>query len=72
MWNRHEGIGDVIPFRPRGRTEPWVTKAQLAQHVQVSAKTVERWVADGMPCLRSRRTVRFQISACEAWLGAGS
>ena len=62
--------GNVVPFRPRG--EPWVTKAQLADYLQVSVKTVERWVAQGMPCLRHQRTLRFQVSVCEAWLGARS
>lgn len=51
--------------------EPWVTKAQLAEHLQVHEKTIERLVAKGMPCLRlSRRAIRFRVSACEAWMGA--
>lgn len=53
--------------------EPWVTKAQLAAHLQVHEKTIERLVAKGMPCLRlSRRAIRFRVSACEAWMRAGS
>lgn len=53
--------------------EPWVTKAQLAEHLKVHEKTVERLVASGMPCLRpGRRAIRFCISECEAWLGARS
>jgi excisionase family DNA binding protein len=53
--------------------EPWVTKAQLAEHLKVHEKTVERLVAKGMPCLRlSRRAIRFRVSACEAWVGARS
>ena len=53
--------------------EPWVTKAQLAAHLQVHEKTIERLVAKGMPCLRlSRRAIRFRVSACEAWMGASS
>jgi hypothetical protein len=53
--------------------EPWVTKAQLAAHLQVHEKTIERLVAKGMPCLRlSRRAIRFRVSACEAWMGAMS
>jgi len=53
--------------------EPWVTKAQLAAHLQVHEKTIERLVAKGMPCLRlSRRAIRFRVSACEAWMGAKS
>jgi hypothetical protein len=53
--------------------EPWVTKTQLAAHLKVHEKTIERQVAKGMPCLRlSRRTIRFRVSACEAWIGAVS
>jgi hypothetical protein len=53
--------------------EPWVTKAQMAAHLKVHEKTVERLVAKGMPCLRlSRRTISFRVSACEAWMGTRS
>jgi excisionase family DNA binding protein len=53
--------------------EPWVTKTQLAEHLKVHEKTVERLVAKGMPCLRpGRRAIRFRISECEAWVGAQS
>jgi phage terminase Nu1 subunit (DNA packaging protein) len=59
----------VIPLPGVAGREPWVTKAQLARHFDVSLKTVERWAVAGMPCLSRGRTVRYQISACEAWLG---
>lgn len=65
---REPSVGRLLPFRSRSLNEPWVTKLQLARHLQVSEKTVERWIADGMPCLRGKRLVRFQISRCEAWL----
>lgn len=53
--------------------EPWVTKAQMAAHLKVHEKTVERLVVKGMPCLRlSRRTIRFRVSVCETWMGARS
>ena len=65
---RSEG-GRPIPFPASGR-EPWQTKRQLAGHFQVSEKTVERWMAAGMPCLRGGRgrTIRFQVRECETWL----
>ncbi len=63
------GEGRVIRFPAGGGREPWVTKVQLAAHFQVHEKTVERWAAAGMPVMRAgTRTVRFQVSACEAWL----
>jgi phage terminase Nu1 subunit (DNA packaging protein) len=67
------GEGRVVRFPARGGREPWVTKAQLAAHFQVHEKTVERWAAAGMPVMRAgTRTVRFQVSACEAWLESRS
>jgi hypothetical protein len=64
--------GRLIAFPASGR-EPWRTKRQIADHFQVCEKTVERWTAAGMPCLRGRgRTVRFRVGECEAWLGAAS
>jgi phage terminase Nu1 subunit (DNA packaging protein) len=66
--------GRVLPFPGRPDREPWVTKQQLARHFDVSPKTVERWTADGMPCLRpaGRRTIRYRISECENWLAAAA
>jgi hypothetical protein len=61
--------GRLIAFPASGR-EPWKTKRQVAEFFQVSEKTVERWVAAGMPCFSRGRTIRFQIGRCEAWLGA--
>jgi phage terminase Nu1 subunit (DNA packaging protein) len=65
-------LGRLIAFPASGR-EPWVTKRQVAGHFHVSEKTVERWVAAGMPCLRGRgRTVRFRVAECESWWGVSS
>jgi|GEM_PF-2924911 len=58
----------VISFRSRTGNEPWVTTKKLAEHLDVSERTIQRWTAEGMPCLRSRRTLRYQVSACLAWL----
>lgn len=71
MQDGHEAGGSggrVVRFRPRAGNEAWVTKQQLADHLQVSVKTIERWIAEGMPCLRRKRFLRFRLSACEAWL----
>ena len=61
--------GRVLQFPGGAGREQWVTKLRLAQHFGVSLKTVERWTSGGMPCLRTKRTVRYQISACERWHG---
>ena len=65
--------GHVVPFLGRSRVQPLVTKAELAAHLQVHPKTIERRVQDGMPCLRvGRRALRFRVAECEAWLEAQS
>jgi hypothetical protein len=62
----------------RGRTlERWVPKRTVAEHFDVSERTVERWVNDprytrnGRGCPHRRvfgSPVRFQIGAVEVWL----
>lgn len=59
----------LIPFPHRSGREPWWPKKRLAEYLDVSERTIERWTAEGMPCLRSRRTVRYRPSDVEAWLG---
>ncbi len=60
--------GQVLRFP--SRAERWVTKRELAEHLGVSEKTIERWARAGMPRLApaGKHTVRFRISACEQWL----
>jgi phage terminase Nu1 subunit (DNA packaging protein) len=59
----------VIPFVPRPGREGFVTKDELARHLQVSCKTIERHVAAGMPCLHAgKRSPRFRVSDVEEWL----
>ena len=58
----------LIPFPYRAGREPWWSKKRLAEYLDVSERTIERWTAEGMPCLRSRRTVRYRPSDVEAWL----
>lgn len=51
--------------------EPWLTKRELAKHFSVSISTVENWRRAGMPSQRyGHQIVRFQVSACVAWLRA--
>lgn len=48
--------------------EPFVTRAELAELMRVSTKTVDRLVAQGMPSVTwGRRTRRFQASVAIAW-----
>lgn len=59
---------NVVPFRARGGREPWVTGRRLAEHFQVSVRTVQRWKAQDLPCIDRGGTVRYRISEAEAWL----
>lgn len=74
MGSHGRDLENVIGFPGRRRPEPWWTKAQVARHLLVSERTVERWTRDGLPCLRvsGGRTVRYRISEVEAWLAGGA
>ena len=48
--------------------EPWLDKRELARHLGISVRSVERALADGMPHARIFTRVRFQVTAVEAWL----
>jgi hypothetical protein len=60
----------LIPFPQRPGREPWWPKKKLAEYFGVSERTIERWTAEGMPCLRSRRTIRYRASDSEVWLAS--
>lgn len=46
----------------------WTTIAGFAEHLQVSAATVRRRIADGMPVIRDGGIVRIPIAEAEDWL----
>lgn len=49
--------------------EPWVKKERVAEHFDVSTRTVYRWVNAGCPVKRLRGgTLRFQIGPIADWL----
>ena len=61
--------------RFRAEAEPLVTKAELARHLAVSPRTIERWQRHGMPVRRlwtrrrdGRAPVRYRVSEVMAWL----
>lgn len=59
---------NVVALRPRYGEEPWVTPQRLADYFGVSTRTVQRWKAEGLPCLERRGVVRFRCSVAESWL----
>ncbi len=53
-------------------TEPWVTLAQVADHLQVSQDTVHRWMDQkGLPASRVGRVWRFKLSEVDEWIRQG-
>jgi phage terminase Nu1 subunit (DNA packaging protein) len=53
---------------PGAGPEPWMSRARIAKHMDVSERTIDRWVKEGMPGETwglSRRV--FQASAVERW-----
>ena len=67
---RVRGVGAIEPM-PRPHVE-YLTPAQVAELLQVSAKSVFRWASEdpSMPTLRVGRTVRFPRERLERWLVA--
>ncbi len=48
--------------------EPWVTKQQLADHLQVTRRWIESQQQLGLPYLRMGGMNRYIVSEVEAWL----
>jgi len=51
--------------------EAWVTKRQLAAHLQVTPRWIELQYPRGLPHVRRDGIVRYQISEVEQWLRNG-
>jgi hypothetical protein len=70
---REDGDGG-LPARAPGAPgagpseEPWVTRRQLADHLQVTPRWIELQHRQGLPHLRRGGIVRYRISDIEAWL----
>jgi excisionase family DNA binding protein len=53
-------------------TEPWVTLAEVATHLQVAEETIHRWIRGKcMPAHRAGRNWRFKLSQVDAWMQSG-
>lgn len=47
----------------------YLTRAELAEHLGVSEKTIGRWQKQEMPAeVWGRRLVRYRLDRVEAWL----
>lgn len=67
-------VVDLAVYRAaRGAPEAWCRKQQVADHFGVSARTVERWQAQGCPFRKvSRALVLFRLSEVDRWLEDGA
>lgn len=52
----------------RSTDEAWLSKHDIGRALGFSTRTVDRWVAKGLPCVRFGSRLRFQRSVVEAWL----
>lgn len=53
-------------------TEPWVSLANIAKHLDVHEETVRRWVqANTVPAAKVGKFWRFKISEIDAWARTG-
>lgn len=47
---------------------PWFDKRALAAHYSCSVRTVEEWMAEGIPHAIIAGRVKFKVAECERWL----
>ena len=46
-----------------------LTKKELMQELKISQSTVQKWVNEGMPCLKKgTRFIRFDLEKVKEWL----
>ena len=47
----------------------WMTRQQIADHLDVNTSTIDRWrKTEGMPHVKRAGTVRFDRRLVDAWL----
>lgn len=61
-------MGEVVHFPTRISAEPFYSRKDIADHLDVSTKTVDRHVARGCPSYKIGRCRRFKLSEVELWL----
>jgi hypothetical protein len=50
------------------RPEPWLDKAGVAQHYSVCVRTVEKWIAKGLPMPMHEGKRKGLLSKIQPWL----
>jgi excisionase family DNA binding protein len=55
--------------RNGAEAEPWIEKEEAAEYLNVSVRTLKRWVASGtVPHGRAGKQARFRRSELDAWM----
>jgi excisionase family DNA binding protein len=57
----------VMGIDTRCMQRPLLRKSDVARTFGVSVRTVERWIADGLPTRRVRRAVRLAPAEVDRW-----
>lgn len=55
---------------PRALLSGWISRADLAQELEVTEGTLRRWTLErwGPPCIRAGRKIYYRRSAVAEWL----
>ncbi len=69
VWACESGVRPAGARAARYRT-PLLTKADLAQAIRVSVRTVERWMCDGLPTRSVGSNARFNRAEAVSWIRA--
>jgi len=69
VWACESGVRPAGALAARYQT-PLLTKADLAQAMRVSVRTIERWMRDGLPTRSIGGNVRFNRAEAAGWIRA--
>lgn len=59
-----EGAREALSSLPSSR----LSKTQVAHELRRSVSTIDRYIADGMPCDDAGTRKAFDVETCRAWL----
>jgi len=66
-------MGEVVDLsaeRAKRQPEPWKSKREIAEHLGVTIRTVQRYMVAGMPYHKvfERGPARFKVSEVDSWM----
>jgi excisionase family DNA binding protein len=61
---------DLSAERAKRLPEPWKSKREIAEHLGVSIRTVQRWMNEGLPFSKvfERGPAKFRRTEVDQWL----